>query len=97
MAAVSVFFKYCALLSIFARERNVKPLKVQAVFISATNSSCGLHGMCIAEITSHASIVSATPLVTLSVISLALLRSEKVQLSWISSIQIPTFMNTKIL
>jgi hypothetical protein len=82
---------------VLARERNVKLLKVQAMFISATNSGCGLHGMCIAEITSHASIVSVTLLVTLSIISLALLRYEKVQLSRISSIQIPTFMNMKIL
>jgi hypothetical protein len=66
------------------------------MFMSATNSGCGLHGMCIAEITSHASIVSVAPLVTLSIISPALLRSENVQLSWISSFQIQTLMNMTI-
>jgi len=52
--------------------------------------------MCIPEITSHFSVPSVTPPVTLSIISPALLWSENVQSSWISSFQIQTFMNVKI-
>ena len=44
--------------------------------------------VCIPEIASHASIASMTRPLTLSIISPALLWSESVQLSWISSFQI---------